>query len=322
MLPLQDLRQLTLDGHSHPRGQAWLSAASGLVCAHDRVYVVADDEHHLAVYRNRVAPGTLHRLVDGDLPGKTKARKKAKADFESLFLLTPRHVGTRQLSSGRGPAGPAQDWAGQPASLLVALGSGSRPQRCAGVVLALDSQGEFMATPPRLFDLGPLFRPLRAALGDVNIEGAMVVGDALLLLNRAVDGRSANALVRFDLADLFDAMDGLDREPRPRAIRDYALGSLDGVALGFTDGAALPDGGWVFTAAAERRDDSVADGECAGSVVGRVDAAGTLQGLHRLAQPLKAEGIAVRAQGGSLRICLVTDADDPLQPSRLLVTQL
>ena len=79
------LRTLTVNGH--PRGQPHLSAASGLVCAHGRVYVMADDEHHLAVFRDRRSPGRLHRVFAGDLPHETEARKKRKPDMETLFLL-------------------------------------------------------------------------------------------------------------------------------------------------------------------------------------------------------------------------------------------
>ena len=67
--------------------QPHLSAASGLVCAHGRAYVVADDEHHLAVFRDLRSPGTLHRIRAGDLPDKTKARKRRKPDLETLLSL-------------------------------------------------------------------------------------------------------------------------------------------------------------------------------------------------------------------------------------------
>ena len=50
MQELQPLRTLDLDRSTHTTGQRFLSAASGLVCAFGRVYVVGDDEHHLAVF--------------------------------------------------------------------------------------------------------------------------------------------------------------------------------------------------------------------------------------------------------------------------------
>jgi len=193
------LRELTLDASAHPRAQPYLSAASGLVCAHGQAYVVADDEHHLAVFRDRDAPGSLHRIRSGDLPAKSKARKRRKPDLETLLLLPP-------------------------------------PSGAGGALLALD------------------------------------------------------------------------------------LGMLDGVPLGFTDGAARADGSWVFCAAAEHSADSVADGACRGSVVGQVSARGDQVAIHPLAGCAKVEGIALQPDGPS--ICMVTDADDPGQCAQLLHTRL
>ena len=62
------LRQLTLNPAHHPRGLPHLAAASGLVCAHGRAYVLGDDEHHLAVFRDRHSPGQLHRVRSGHPP--------------------------------------------------------------------------------------------------------------------------------------------------------------------------------------------------------------------------------------------------------------
>ncbi|HSW25775.1 MAG TPA: hypothetical protein VLJ62_23650, partial [Burkholderiaceae bacterium] len=67
---------------------------------------------------------------------------------------------------------------------------------------------------------------------------------------------------------------------------------------------------------AERSDDSVADGPCAGSVVGEVSARGELVAMRCLDSRHKVEGIAVQPDGPA--ICLVTDADDPQQCARLL----
>jgi hypothetical protein len=44
------LRDLLISPQLHPRGMPHLSAASGLVILNKRCYVVADDEHHLAIF--------------------------------------------------------------------------------------------------------------------------------------------------------------------------------------------------------------------------------------------------------------------------------
>ena len=182
-LPTRRLRWLTLnplaDPHDHRHPQPHLSAASGLVCSHGRAYVIADDEQHLAVFHDLASAGDLHRLLPGDLPLTQPARKRLKADLETLFLL------------------PAMGRSGGQA--LVALGSGSRPNRNTGVLIPLSADGAPMhAAQP--FDLQPWYEPLRQALGEINIEGAMLLGGGFALLNRGVAGRSDNALARYPLA--------------------------------------------------------------------------------------------------------------------------
>jgi hypothetical protein len=297
-LAAEPLRSLTLNATEHPRGQPHFSAASGLVCAHGRAYVVSDDEHHLAVFRDLHSPGVLHRILPGDLPQSKKARKQLKPDLEALLLLP-----------GQGDS-------------LVAFGSGSRPNRDTGIVIALGARGE-PSTRVQRFDLKPLYEPLRAVLGEINIEGAMVLGAALVLLHRGISGESDNAAVHYRLSELRAVIDGKRHTVAPRAIRPYRLGAIDGVELGFTDGTALPGGGWLFCAAAENTADSYADGPCRGSALGVVDAHGELVALRQLADTtLKVEGIAARAHAKGIDICLVTDADDPRLSSQLLFARL
>lgn len=295
------LRTLTVTGH--PRGQPHLSAASGLVCAHGRVYVMADDEHHLAVFRDRRSPGRLHRVFAGNLPHEMEARKKRKPDVETLFLL------------------PSAKDGGDDA--LIALGSGSRKNRQVGVAMALSARGK-VARKVHRFDLKPLYKPLRDVLeGEINIEGAIVTADELLLLNRGVKGDSVNAVVHYRLRDFRRLMKGARaKDIKPISVRRYDLGAINGIPLGFTDAAALPGGGWLFTAVAEDTDDVVADGACKGSVIGFVDSRGDLRGLHRLQPKMKVEGIDLRATPQGFVLCLVTDADTPARPSALLLAHL
>ena len=301
-LHFQHLRSLGIDSRAHPRGQAHISAASGLVCENGRVYVISDDEHHLAVFDDLHTPGVLYRVFPGDLPQAKKARKRLKPDLETLFSMPASDTNTAQL---------------------VALGSGSRPNRNLGAMIPLQSDGRPAPWHRiRRFDLTPLYQPLTALLGEINIEGAMVIGDELVLLNRGVPGRSPNAAARYRLRDVLALMDGDVRALSPRSLQRFHLGTIDGVALGFTDAAALPDGGWVFCAVAEDTADSVADGRCTGSVVGIVTARGKRLPLRQLAPTVKVEGIAVRASAGGMTVCLVTDADDPKQSSTLLLAQI
>jgi hypothetical protein len=291
MWSIEHLRDLTLRRRTHTPEQRHLSAASGVVCARGRVYVIADDEQHLVVFDDAHTPGRTLRLFEGDLPAGAKARKKRKPDTETLTLL--------------------------PRGVLLTLGSGSRPPRCLGAWIALDTEGR-PRRPARRIDLSPLYDPLRERFGDLNIEGAFVCGREFVLLQRGHAGGSQNASVHYALERVLAWLFGGADAPAALRVRSHQLGDVTGVPLCFTDGAALPDGRWVFTAVAEATNDSVADGACLGSVVGVMSARGELLARHAMPAGQKVEGIAARQQRGAIDVCLVTDADDPRIASQLL----
>ena len=292
------LRQLTLNPAHHPRGLPHLAAASGLVCAHGRAYVLGDDEHHLAVFRDRHSPGQLHRVRRGHPPADAAQRKRVKPDFESLLLVPAR---------GRQP------------SALLALGSGSRRLRDGGVLIPLRPGGEPESRVVPL-NLAPLYAVLRQRLGAINIEGSFISGAAWVLLNRGVGGQPS-ASVSYPLNTLHALVDGRSAGLEPSAVQTHDLGFLDGVQLAFTDGAALPGGGFLFSAVAEATPNSVADGPCHGSAIGHIDRNGALLALRRLDGAAKVEGVAVHIAGQTLQLALVTDADDPAMPSELLLAR-
>ncbi len=299
------IQTLRIDPAQHPRGQAHLSAASGLVRVHQRLYVVADDELHLGMFDPEHPTGSLLRLLDGDLPQDKDKRKRAKPDFESLVHLPP--------------------LPGCPAGALLALGSGSKPNRHTGVLVGLDVQGQpngRMAT----LDLATLYAPLRKRFADLNIEGALLVSGELLLLQRGNKGNALNACIRFDWNQMAPWLAGVRTQaPAAKSVQLLDLDSVNGVPLGLTDGAALHCGAWAFSAVAESTDNSYLDGACVASAIGTVGADGTLQALHLLEGAPKVEGLAVRADtGGSAAwVCtLVTDPDDPSVAAQVLQVQL
>jgi hypothetical protein len=302
MLETRIIRQLVVNDAAGIVGQAHLSTASGLVKLGNRLFVLADDEHHLATFDlTTTAPGRLVPIFDGELPLRHKARKAAKPDCEALLTL------------------PA--FGGYPHGALMAMGSGSRPSRQRGALLALDDAGNIQK-PARTVDLTPLFTPLHDHFADLNIEGAFVQGDTLSLLQRGNGGSAINARIDLSLRDLQRWLTGAGPAPRLASITRFELGVVDGVPLSFTDGTALPGGGWLFSAAAEDTSDTYSDGPCAGSAVGLVDAGGTIRKLERLAMPFKVEGIAASASGDTIDLLLVTDADDRRQPALLLAAEL
>lgn len=280
MLPLRSLFQLDL------------SAASGLARVDDRVFVVADDEHFLDSYE--LASGQRERLVlplGGELPEEHRARKRAKADLESLTRLDDRR--------------------------LLTLGSGSSPARERGVVV--DVSG---TVPPQAIDLHPLYASLRAELPALNIEGASAAGGVLRLLHRANEAQRVNAVIELDLAQTLRAIEAREslQASLVRRVVSVALDALDGIALGFTDACPVsPDSSSLyFVAAAEDTDNPYEDGECVGSVLGLLDEECRVVRIERLSGRHKMEGLSVRGA----QALLVADPDSRDVRATLFETRL
>ena len=304
------LRTLTIDPARHPRGLHHLSAASGLVQVQERFYVVADDEHHLARFKTKVdASVKLTRLFSGDLPRDDQERKAIKPDLESLTTLPAMH--------------------GYPYGALLALGSGSKPARERGVLLALDAQGRVGkegSLPHRRIDLSGLYKGLRETLPLLNIEGCFVASGVMHLLQRGNQGDPRSACVRMDWHHVQAWLLNQDREiPRAVQVDTLDLGPTDpahGVALSITDACSLPGGAWAFSAVAENTKDSYHDGPCVASALGIVNARNQVVQLHRLQGSPKVEGISGLVSHNQLTLTLVTDPDDPATASQLLQVKL
>ncbi|WP_313920689.1 hypothetical protein [Tahibacter sp.] len=299
MIDLQPVGQLTFSA-SHAAAPDHLSAASGIVVAGRFLYVVADDELYLGVFDlTGQHDGIKLRLFPGDLPDEAKARKARKRDLEALVRLPP-------FPSHRTGA-------------LLAFASGSRPNRQTGVLLGLDDSGAPSGTPHRV-DLSPLYAPLKRRFPALNIEGAALCGQQIVLLQRASGGHPENALIRLPLADVLHALcstDALHLPELPIDVLTIDLGHIDGVPLAFTDAAALPDGRLVFSAVAESVDDTYHDGPCIGAAIGVLGADGQVQRLEFVQPVRKIEGIDAHQDGAFIRLLLVSDADDRSSPGGL-----
>jgi hypothetical protein len=310
MLAPELVRTLSLDPALHPRGQPHLSAASGLVQVQERFYVVADDEHHLGRFKTAAdAPVKLMRLFPGDLPKDDEQHKAKKPDLETLASL------------------PAM--AGYPHGALLALGSGSKPARERGVLLALDAKGRVGkdgCLPPKRIDLSGLYKCLRETVPLLNIEGCFVANGVLHLLQRGNQSDARSACIRLDWHPTRAWLLDEDNEmPRAVQLDIIDLGSTDtahGVALSITDACSLPQGAWAFSAVAENTKDSYHDGPCLASALGIVNASNKVVQLHHLQGAPKVEGITGQISGNQLTLTLVTDADDPATASQLLQVRL
>jgi hypothetical protein len=296
-LELRRLRDLDLREPPDEGQPAHIASASGIARRGAFVYVIGDDLLQVGMFE-LVAdePGISRQVFSGDLPDDVSERKQDKPDVEGLTTLPPVE--------------------GEPNGGLLGIGSGSSQARDRGFFWSLDSDGS-LAGEPRTIELQPAYDALRDELdGEINIEGAAVLGDRLWLLHRGNEGAAPNTVAEFELSDLARTLsEDLVVDPNElAAVRSYDLGELDGVPLCFSDASALSDDLVCFTASAEGDE----DGDVRGSVVGTIAADGTVRRLRTIDQRWKVEGVHATLDTGVIDLLFVCDQDDPDVASPLL----
>jgi hypothetical protein len=291
-------------------------AASGLAWVGDRLAVIQDDASFIAL----VDPGT--GLADAfPLPAgpggarqfdAARGNKAAKLDLEALTTVS-----------------------GSDRVQLVAFGSGSLAPR--ETVVLISFAGDTSATvdvraAPELYAL--LRRSGEFAGSDMNVEGALHADGVLTLFGRgngAVLGEllpvNASCDVSWRALRAYLDQPAAVAPPVPSAIRQYDLGVLDGVPLGFTD-VALGGGSVIlYSAAAEASPDATRDGDVRGSVVGAIDPHAAGGRWTRLTDDTghpftgKVEGLTLDLQHPT-RAFAVVDSDDHSTASELLELRL
>jgi hypothetical protein len=296
-LELRRLRDLDLE---EPPGEGMaphIASASGIAKRGDFIYVVGDDLLQVGVFElGGGGPGTTRRVFAG-APGEgADEGERDKPDLEGLTTLPP--------------------VAGEPNGGLLGLGSGSNRNRDRGFFWPFDADGS-LSGEPRTIELRPVYDVIRNELGgEINIEGAAVVGERLWLFHRANEGPAANTVAEFELGDLSRTL-GEDLVVDPdelAAIRAYELGELDGVELCFSDATTLTEELVCFSASAE----GAKDGEIHGSVVGTIGADGSVRRLRAIDPRWKVEGVHATIDSGVIDFLFVCDQDDPETPSPLL----
>jgi len=297
MIHLQKRRALDLREPIQAGRGAFISAASGLVRAGGWLYVIADDEHHLGVFEvDSERPGEVVELLPGALPVPPKARKQEKPDFESLLRLAA--------------------FARFPNGALLALGSGSRPNRRRAALIALDALGAVTGSA-RIITLDAFYARLQRDFPELNIEAAEIVDQELWLLQRGGKSGSANACLRFGLDEFLALLGGQTGALEPRSVQILDLGEIDGLPLCFSDATLMTDDKLLFTAITEDTENSYEDGRCGGAAIGILASDGSVRMLGRVDPDLKIEGIEARIYPDRIELLLVTDDDHPEKPSAL-----
>lgn len=262
-------------------GNRFLAAASGLAKIGETCCVIGDDEAHLALFHLAGdAPGTLLRLLPGKLPRKKKKRKAVKPDFEILFAL--------------------------PDNRLCALGSGSTEKRMRAAIINPTDETVVVR------DIHLLFAALAPLVTEINLEGAVLIGERLLLFNRGNLANPGNAVFETTLA----AITGGDDFTVALAA-SLTLPMVGNAPLTVTDACALGDGHILLSAVAEVTDDSYADGDILGAAIVRLSPDLAIVAVEPIEPVVKIEGIWAERSSTSIALLCVSDADDPDTPSSL-----
>ncbi|MEW5723637.1 MAG: hypothetical protein AB1896_11060 [Thermodesulfobacteriota bacterium] len=275
-------------------------AASAVRVWGQRLVVVQDDVNVLALQGGGtlceamlLPAGPGGRRVFGDGAGD----KKFKMDLEACITL--------------------------PDGRLAAFGSGSSPLRERLVVVK--PSGEV-----RVREAGDLYEILHKTTAfsgsELNLEGALVIGDRVRLFQRGNGAPTAelqpvDATGDLPLESFLSWLDRSEAAPQLERIRRYDLGSVGGVRYGFTDAALIPDGRVAFLACAEDSPDALQDGTVLGSrfgVIGR-DEARITDIMDETGRPakLKLEGIEWLEDGQGGSFVVVADMDHPEEPALL-----
>jgi hypothetical protein len=231
---------------THEHDLARIPSASAIDLAGENLIIFGDDARSLYVLDRA---GELAQVVPlpGISPSQSRLPKHEKPDIESALVYSSAGE-THVIAFGSGSSGTARD-------------GGFHVHIDALRTISIDELA-----------LGDLYHNLRQApemerLGVLNIEGATIMDDHVILAQRAA-GSSGNCLIRFECAAFIDWLE--NRKPPPAAeFFPVNLVRVSGVEAGLTGLAFSPvHRRLFFTAAVEDRNDPVQDGPVLGSFVG------------------------------------------------------
>jgi len=272
-------------------------SASALRRFGDRLLIVQDDVRALALrdHNGHVEAVLLRPGAAGRRTFDTeRGNKRLKLDLEACLAL---------------PDGRA-----------VIFGSGSAAARERLVLV----QGD---RAPRIRPAKEFYRALRSVRAFVgpalNLEGAVCHGERVRLFQRGNgEGQgspSVNAVGDLPLDSFLAWLDADGPVPQLQSVLQVDLGSVQGVAYGFTDGTVMTDGRIAFVACAEASADVLSDGPVLGVQFGIIGQDLTVEvadvvGPDGQVSRVKLEGIETRTSD-SRRFDVVADLDRPDEPA-------
>jgi len=269
-------------------------AASGLARLGDGLLIAQDDMSILVL---RDSEG---RLSTRPLPARD-GQRAFDAEHGNLHLK-PDLEACASLSGDR----------------VVCFGSGTMAERS---WIALVSAREV-----RWSDAEPFYaslRQLRALCGpQLNLEGAVVVGDRLRLFHRGngVGDDRHSGYADLGLAAFEAWLAGAGPLPEPVNLRTVDLGSVEGVGYGFTAATAAPGDAIVFLAGAEASTSPLHDGQVLGVQMGVMDEGGlritAIEDESGQPTTVKLEGLVLDLTDPQ-RAWAVTDVDATDTPASL-----
>lgn len=288
-MQLDRLRRLTVE-RSAAEGPRYIAAASGLAVHHGQMFIVGDDETHLAVFDESSAePGKLMRLFPEARLADPVKRKAAKPDLETLLVFP---------AVGEFPFGG-----------LLALGSGSSAKRRRAVILPFDSHGRLAKA--RILSVDGLFAAVGMVVPEVNIEGAVIRNGELILFNRGNRNYPETILITFRADDFRSA------NPRPIWSKTARLPDIGGIPLTVTDACLLEGGSILASTVAEDTGNAYDDGGLLGAAFVLFNSDLSVDRVDMIEPPVKIEGVHARRNGTQIEILAVSDADDPAKAAGL-----
>ena len=256
-------------------------SGSGIECYDDQVYLVGDDARNILVMNKRWKTRETINLFPGDSP---RIEKMIKADFEATTIVQINKV-----------------------PFLLLLGSGSiEATRNKAILLNLKSK------EVEEIDLSVFYDRLRqSGFPELNIEGACVMDDKMILCNRGNKSRPDQSIIVTSLdfwkkqnaADIMRVK--IEWEQAPQEITGYS-----GLTYSYKND-------WlIFTASSEHTFNSINDGPIGDSYIGVIENASRKIGRKRikLNEVFNLSDIDAKLKGYKMEsVCMQADREKRLK---------